>query len=63
MYQSLAETFQGLGTWLVSVAPYVPLSQLSILTWAVFAASRSFSKAAFNAHEQGTQPLSKMPFQ
>jgi hypothetical protein len=53
MYQGLAELLQGLGTWLQSVSPYVPVSQLTIVTWAIFMATQSFSsKKAFNAHEQ-----------
>ena len=53
MYEGVAELFQGLGTWLQSVSPYVPISQLSILTWVIVMVSQSFaSKDAFNTHEQ-----------
>ena len=53
MFQGLAELLQGLGTWLQSVSPYIPISQLPIATWVIFMAAQSFSsKGAFNAHEQ-----------
>jgi hypothetical protein len=64
MYQGLAELLQGMGTWLQSVSPYVPISQLTIVTWAIFMVTQSFSsKKAFNAHEQAAWSLSKTPIQ
>jgi hypothetical protein len=53
MYQGLTSILEDVATWLLSASQSVPISQLSIATWAVFLISGAFSsKTAFNVAEQ-----------
>jgi len=53
MYQALASVLSDLAWWLQSASQVVPVSQLSLITWAMFVISGSFdSKKAFKATEQ-----------
>ena len=64
MYSTLASALQALASWMQSASQAVPLSQLSLMAWALAAASGSLvSQLAFNDAERRPQALSKMSFQ
>ena len=53
MYQGLALSLDVLATWLQSASERVPVSQLSLMAWAMFVLSGSFAgRSPFNSTEQ-----------
>ena len=53
MYQGLAFSLDGLAAWLQSASERVPISQLSLMVWAMFVLSVTFArKSPFNSTEQ-----------
>jgi len=64
MSERLVSALRGIASWLQSASQVVPISQLSVVTWAFFTIFGSFdSKSAFNITEQSVNPLSKASFQ
>ncbi len=53
MRKGLTATLRQLASWLQLASQAVPISQLSVMTWLIFAASGSVSSwNPFNIHEQ-----------
>ena len=64
MYQALASVLGDLAWWLQSASQAVPISQLFLVTWAMFVVSGALnSKKAFKTPKQRANPLSKVSFQ
>jgi len=53
MYQGLALSLDGLAAWLQTASERVPITQLSLMAWAMFVLSVTFArKSPFNSTEQ-----------
>jgi hypothetical protein len=53
MYTSLASMVQTIATYLLSASQALPVSQLSVVVWLMFAASRSMAaRNSFNSAER-----------
>ena len=64
MLVQLATRLQELGSWLQAAAAAVPISQLSVVTWAIFAVGGACgANGAFNTSERLAGPISKTSFQ
>lgn len=64
MYTDLTAFLGDLASRLQSVALFVPISQLSLVSWLMFVITGSVgSQKPFNAAEHGSLPISKLSFQ
>lgn len=64
MYSGLISSVDEVVSWLLSASQSVPISQLSLIAWLVFAfGGSSVSRSSFNTPERPPRSLSKLSFQ